>query len=85
MADQIEINIYMRDGTGADINAVDDTTGGGTNLPDVSNSGNTAAAGTKNSAVDLKKLVDGNIFLVRIQVCFKSNNRSFYSKYKKCY
>ena len=55
MADQIEINIYMRDG-GGQTSEVDENTGAGGNLPNVSNSNNTSGGATNNKTVDLKAL-----------------------------
>ena len=53
MADQIEINIYMRDGGSGEQTAVADATGAGANVPGVSNSGNTSGGNTKNSTANL--------------------------------
>lgn len=55
MADQIEINIYMRDGA-SEAGNVEDATGGGADIPNVSNAGNTSAGGTKNKTVNLRAL-----------------------------
>ena len=53
MADQIEINIYMRDGGGDEQTSVTDNTGNGSDIAGVSNSGNTSGGTTKTKTANL--------------------------------
>lgn len=77
MADQIEINIYMHDG-GGQVTGAEDITGAGSNLANISNSGNTSAGGTQNNVVNTSGL--GKYVASQTISVFMANTKSAISQ-----